>query len=78
MKPREPVERGLKQRKTNWREWDERQSAKALEARLKRTRKLWILYEDITETEFRAERDVIEKEIARVCARSTRYQPKHL
>jgi hypothetical protein len=35
---------GLKQRKTNSREWDERLSVKALEARLERTRKLWIVY----------------------------------
>ena len=62
------MERGLKQRKTNWREWDERLSVKALEARLERTRKLWIVYGDMTETEFRAEREVIEKEIARVRA----------
>ena len=41
---------------------------KALEARLERTRKLWIVYGDMTETEFRAEREVIEKEIARVRA----------
>jgi site-specific DNA recombinase len=65
---RDLVERGLKQRKTNWREWDERLSVKALEARLERTRKLWIVYGDMTETEFRAERVVIEKEIARVRA----------
>jgi len=62
------VERGLKQRRRNWREWDERLGVKALEARLERTRKLWIVYGDMTETEFRAERDVIEKEIARVRA----------
>jgi len=65
---RELVERGLKQRQTNWREWDERLSMKALEARLERTRKLWTVYDDITEAEFRAEREVIEKEIARVRA----------
>jgi hypothetical protein len=65
---RELVERGLKQRKTNWREWDERLSVKALEARLDRSRKLWIVYGDMIETEFRAEREVIEKEIARVRA----------
>lgn len=65
---RELVEQGLRQRRTNWREWDERLSVKALEARLERTRKLWTIYGDITEAEFRAERDVIEKEIARVRA----------
>ncbi len=65
---RELVERGLKQRRTNWREWDERLSVKALEARLERTRKVWIVYGDITEAEFRAEREIIEKEIARVRA----------
>src|SRR5207244_8762904 len=61
---RDLVARGLEQRKTNWRGWDERLSVKALEARLERTRRLWIVYGDMTETEFRAEREVIEKEIA--------------
>ena len=62
------MERGLKQRKTNWREWDERLSVKALEARLERARKLWIVCGDMTENEFRAEREVIDEDIARVRA----------
>jgi hypothetical protein len=40
---------GLKQRKTNWREWDERLNVTALEPRLERTRNLWIVYADMTE-----------------------------